>query len=121
MNCGTPRPKVTMQTSATGDGRLAVQLTVGAPETGNRLVSLQFGGDARTPNPNALIDLPGVGNGLTAPTSVTISGSPATYTFYVRRQAANTPMTLPLTVTDYCGTWQTIVGAGTGGGTAAGI
>ena len=27
MNCGTTRPKVTMQTAVTGDGRLAVTLS----------------------------------------------------------------------------------------------
>lgn len=115
-NCGANRPKVTMQTSLTGDGRMAVQLTVGAPETGNRLTHLQFGGDARTPNPNALVDLPGIGNNRTVPTSAAIPGTPSTYTFYVKRLAANVPLTLPLTVTDNCGTWQTVVGAGTGAG-----
>ena len=43
-----------------------------------------------------------------------IPGTPASYTFYIKRQATNLPLTLPLTVTDYCGTWQTMVGAGTG-------
>jgi hypothetical protein len=121
MACATPRPKVTVQTSVTADGRLAVQLTAGASESGNRLTGLQFGPDARTPNPNALIDLPGIGNGRTAPTTVTIPNSPTTYTFYVRRQSPNVPVTLPLTVTDYCGTWQTMVGAGVGPGAGAGF
>lgn len=121
LSCGTPRPKVTLQTSVTGDGRLAVQLSAGASESGNRLTNLQFGPDARTPNPNALIDLPGVGNGRTAPTSIAIPNSPATYTFYVRRQVANVPLTLPLTVTDHCGTWQTMVGAGVGTGAGTGF
>jgi hypothetical protein len=116
LNCATPRPKVTMQTSLAEDGRMAVTLTAGAPETGNRLTTLQFVGDPRTPNPNALIDLPGVGNGRTAPTTATLPGSPVTYTFYIRRQTANAPLTLPLMVTDCCGTWQTVVGAGTGAG-----
>lgn len=116
MTCASPRPKVTMQTSVTGDGRLAVQLTAGAPEAGNRLTNLQFGPDARTPNPNALIDLPGIGDNRTAPTSVAVPSTPVSYTFYVRRQAANVPLTLPLTVTDYCGTWQTVVGGGAAAG-----
>lgn len=116
MTCNTPRPKVNVQTSLAGDGRLAVQVTVGAPETGNRLTGLQFGTDSHTSNTNAAIDLPGIGNNRAAPTSAMISGAPASYTFYVRRQAANVPVTLPLTVTDYCGTWQTVVGGGTGAG-----
>jgi len=116
LTCATPRPKVNLQTSLTGDGRLAVIVTAGAPETGNRLTRLQFGTDSRTPNTNALIDLPGIGNDRTAPTSATLPGGPASYTFYVRRQAANVPLTLPLTVTDYCGTWQTVVGGGTAAG-----
>jgi hypothetical protein len=93
---------------------MAVTVTAGAPEQGNRLTNLQFGPDARTPNPNALIDLPGIGNGRTAPTSVAVPNTPATYTFYLRRQSPSTPLTLPVTVTDFCGTWQTVVGAGTG-------
>ena len=110
-----------MQTSLTGDGRMAVQLIVGAPESGNRLTEIQFGPDARTPNPNALIDLPGIGNGRTAPATAKLPNNPTSYTFYVRRQAQNVPLTLPVTVTDYCGTWQTIVGAGVGPSAGAGF
>ena len=116
MSCADPRPRVAMQTALSGDGRMAVTLTAGSPETGNRLQTLQFGADARTPNPNALVDLPGIGNDRTAPSTVAVPGAPASYTFYMRRQTANTPLTLPLTVTDYCGDWQTMVGAGTGAG-----
>ena len=114
--CSTPRPRVGLETHVTGDGRLSVTLSAGAPETGNRLIGLQFGADSRTPNPNALIDLPGIGNGRTATTSAALPGNPATYTFYVSREKPSVPLTLPITVTDYCGSWQTVVGGGTAAG-----
>jgi M6 family metalloprotease-like protein len=112
----SPRPKVNLSTSVNGDGRLTVTLAVANAEAGNRLTSLQFGPDSRTPNPNALIDLPGIGNGRTVPTTVQLPGTPSSYTFYVRRQVPGVPVTLPITVTDGCGTWQTIVGGGTDAG-----
>jgi hypothetical protein len=116
IECNAPRPKVGLQTSVTGDGRMAVTLSVGAPETGNRLTGLQFGADSRTPYPNALIDLPGIGNGRTATMSAALPGNPTTYTFYISREKPSVPLTLPLTVTDYCGSWQTVVGGGTSAG-----
>jgi hypothetical protein len=116
IECSTPRPRVGLETHVTSDGRLSVTLSVGAPETGNRLTGLQFGGDSRTPNPNALIDLPGIGDGRTATMSAALPGNPATYTFYVRREKPSVPLTLPITVTDYCGSWQTVVGGGTAAG-----
>jgi hypothetical protein len=115
MSC-LPRPPVTVRTALPGDGRLAVTITVGGQELGNRLSGLSFGLDARTPSTNALIDLPGVGNARTAPATATLPGSPVSYTFYVRRQSPGAAVTLPVTVTDGCGAWQTMVGGGTGAG-----
>jgi hypothetical protein len=114
MSC-SPRPQVGLSTALSGDGRLAVTVTAGAADAGNRLSALRFGGDARTPNPNALIDLPGFDNGRTAPTTVQLPNVTA-YTFYVRRHSPGSPVTLPVTVTDQCGSWQTVVGGGTGAG-----
>jgi hypothetical protein len=45
-----------------------------------------------------------------------VPNTPASYTFYLRRQTPGVPVTLPVTVTDNCGTWQTIIGGGTGAG-----
>jgi hypothetical protein len=115
MSC-SPRPQVQVRTGLSGDGRLAVTITAGSQEVGNRLSNLQFGSSTRTPNTNAVIDLPGIGNGRSGAESVAVPGTPATYTFYVRRQAPGAPVTVPLTVTDSCGAWQTMVGGGTGAG-----
>jgi hypothetical protein len=115
MSC-TPRPPIVVRTALSGDGRLAVTVSATGQEVGNRLTGLQFGSDAGTPNTNALIDLPGVGNGHAAPETVAVPGAPATYTFYVRRQAPGAAVTVPVTVTDGCGPWRTIVGGGTGAG-----
>ncbi|MGE3270955.1 MAG: hypothetical protein AB7P40_19535, partial [Chloroflexota bacterium] len=115
MTCA-PRPKVNVTTNAAGDGRLTVTLAAAFPELGNRITTLQFGPDPRTPTPNAYIDLPGIGSNRTSPTTVSLPSPATSYTFYVRRQSAGTPVTLPVTVTDLCGGWQTVVGGGVGAG-----
>lgn len=113
MSC-SPRPKISV-TTAVSSGRLAVTVSASSTESGNRIGALQFGTDARTPNSNALIDLPGFGNGRTAPTSIQLANV-TSYTFYLRRSSPGTAVTLPLTVTDGCGGWQTVVGGGSGAG-----
>jgi hypothetical protein len=105
-----------VRTALSGDGRLAVTVTVGGQELGNRLVGLSFGSDARTPATNALIDLPGVATGRTTPSTASLSGTTGSYTFYVRRQSPGAPVTVPITVTDGCGAWQTLVGGGRSAG-----
>ena len=111
----SPRPTAGMTTAVTGDGRLAVTLSASSPDAGNRLSTIKFGQDARTPNPNVLLDLPGIGNGRSAPITVQAPDSATAYTFYVRRQTPGTPVNVPITVADLCGTWQTFVG-GAGAG-----
>mgnify|MGYP000878041327 CR=1 FL=1 len=112
----SPRPKISVQAVPTGDGRLSVTITAGSPELGNRLTNLQYGTDARMPNTNALLDLPGFGTGRSQPFSFAIPSSPVSYTFYVRRQQPGLPVTVPITITDGCGPWQTLVGGGTAAG-----
>ncbi len=115
MSC-SPRPKMTVSTSTPGDGRMAVTISVAGADQGNRLLSLQFGPDSHTPNANALLDLPGIANGRTLPSTVSVPNTPASYTFYLRRATAGTAVTVPVTATDLCGGWQTVVGGGTGAG-----
>lgn len=112
----SPRPPIAVRTGPSGDGRLAVTISVGPLDGGNRIVSLQFGTDARMPNPNAVVDLPGVADGRATQGTVEVPGSPTSYTFYLRRQTAGAPVTVPLRVTDGCGPWQTMVGGGTSAG-----
>lgn len=102
----SPRPAINVETTAAG-ARLRVDLT--ATGQNNRLLSLQF-----TQTPNALVDVGGQ-NGRTGAFSVSLPGTSASTTFYVRRAAAG-PTTVMLTVVDRCGSWSTFVGSGPGGG-----
>jgi hypothetical protein len=115
MSCA-PRPPVEVKATPSGDGRLAVTITAGATDYGNRLHGLRFAADTRTPNTNALIDVPGVGNGLRADSAVPLPGNPASVTFYLRRQTLGVAVTVPVEVTDDCGVWQTVVGGGAAAG-----
>jgi hypothetical protein len=111
MGC-SPRPLVDVKAAPSGDGRLAVTITAGATDYGNRLHSLRFVTDGRTPNTNALIDVPGIGSGIRADSAVPLPNTTTSFTFYLRRQAPGQPVTVPVEVTDDCGVWQTIVGGG---------
>jgi hypothetical protein len=102
-----------MSSTRLGDGRLQVTLTAGAAASGNRLISITFGPDPRIPVPNAVMEFPGVPGQVAPGSTYVIPGSPVTYSFHVRRAAGGAPATLPMTVTDACGTWQTLVGGGT--------
>lgn len=111
MSC-SQRPRMTVQTAAS-NGRMVVTITVAGADQGNRLLTLQFGGDSRTPNANALLDLPDIGNGRAVPATIDVPNTPASYTFYLRRATAGSAVTVPITATDLCGGWQTVVGGGT--------
>jgi hypothetical protein len=100
----TPRPRVTVTTTR-GTGQL--QVTVSATGTNNRLVGLHFENTV-----NALVDAGGQ-TGLSGTFDVPINGLPTSTNFVVRRQAGG-PVTVPLVVTDRCGTWRTFVGGGAG-------
>lgn len=108
----SPRPPVTLTSATHGDGRLTVTVAVTEKDAGNRLVRLKFGQDSHVATVNALIDLPGVGDGRSSPSTVELPNRPTSYTFYVRRATPGTPVTVPVTVTDLCGDWQTMVGGG---------
>lgn len=110
----TPRPPVVVSTGTVG-GRL--QVTLIATNENNVFQRVQFGTATRTPT-NALIDLPDGRTGLSGPLTVQIAPAVPTYTFWVRRAVAGLPTTVPMIVTDRCGTWETFVG---GGGQASGF
>jgi hypothetical protein len=103
-NC-SPRPRVSVQTGRTGDGRLVV--TVAASGANNWLTELRFE-QAR----NALVDLPGQ-SGRTGSFVVPLPSGSTGAQFWVRRVAAG-PATVQLTVVDRCGDWRTFVGGGPG-------
>jgi hypothetical protein len=95
---------------ATGDGRLQVTLTVGTqgPNGANRLSELRFGAGT-----NALIDVEGQ-TGKNGAFTVSLTGTPTSVTFFVRRATPGQTTTVPLTIVDRCGEWPTLVGGGTG-------
>jgi hypothetical protein len=99
----TPRPPVNVQTTAADPGRLLVRISVSGAN--NWLNTLQFGAAS-----NALID---AGSFMAATGNFTLNAPPQTTatTFYVRHQGTGAT-TVPLTVTDGCGTWTTFVGGG---------
>jgi len=105
----TPRPPIRLTVSPAGPDRLQVTVTAttsaGLPN--NRLSRLQLGTST-----NSLVDVPGGPSGVTGHADL---GLPAvqSLTFSIRRQNPATPSaTVPLTVTDDCGAWQTFVGGG---------
>jgi hypothetical protein len=101
----TPRPRVSVQTGRSGDGRLLVTIT--ASGANNWLTGLRF-----TRTANALVDLPGQGS-QAGSFSVTLPSGVASTQFLVRRAAAGAA-TVQVAVVDRCGDWPTFVGGGPG-------
>src|SRR5262249_59586585 len=70
-------------------------------------VTLRFGQAT-----GALIDVPGQPAGQTGNFTVTLPPNTTSTAFVVRQAAAGQAATVPLTVTDLCGDWPTVVGGG---------
>src|SRR4051812_19681866 len=104
-----PRPNVGVTVAPGVAG--ALQVTIAAATNGNtptnQLTRLQFG--AAT---GALIDVPGQPAGQTGNFGVNLTGGPTQASFVVRQATSGQPATVPLTVTDGCGDWPTLVGGG---------
>ena len=90
---GPPRPRVTVQTTRLGNGRL--QVNVRATGSTNAVQSVRPG-----TVPNAVVEGTPVISGLDAS--------------FVLRRTGPGAVTLPFTVTDACGEWRTFVGGGAG-------
>jgi hypothetical protein len=103
-----PRPTVGVAVAPGGGG---LQVTISATTNGNtptnQLSTLSFG--AAT---GALIDVPGQPAGQSGNFTVTLAAGTQQTGFTVRQATAGQAGTVPLTVTDTCGTWQTFVGGG---------
>jgi alpha-tubulin suppressor-like RCC1 family protein len=117
----TPSPTAT-GTTCPSQGRVAVQavpadggrlrVTVTVQGTGNGLQALQFAGPStQVPSPNAQIE-DAQGGLHTLPATLTLTGQPTSYTFYVRRVTVGQATTVAFTVVDNCGAWPTLVGGG---------
>jgi hypothetical protein len=118
ITCGTgPRPPVQVLTQRTGAGTLQINInaTTNAGTPANQLVSVQLAPDAHTPNPNALIDVPGGPTSAAPPLAIAPPDGATNVTFTVRAASPGQPITLPVTVVDACGPWPTLIGSGTGG------
>jgi hypothetical protein len=61
---------------------------------------------------NVSVDLPGQAPGRAPGFAITISPPVSSYIFQVHSLTPGSPATLPMTVTDNCGPWQTFVGGG---------
>lgn len=105
----SPRPAITVATQKGAPGTLNVTVTATRPASApyNTVRQIQFG-DA----PNATVDVNGqsrTGGNFTA----TIPAGTQTVAFVVRRSPPNAPRTtVPFTVVDDCGGWNSLVGGG---------
>lgn len=106
-----PRPAVRVVTSLIGDGRLQVSIVAGY----GVLSQIQFGSAVR-PLVNAIVDVPGMASNITTGRIITLPSGTVQTTFYVRRQSPGSATTVPLVVTDGCGSWETLVGGGSRAG-----
>lgn len=105
---GSSRPKVVLAVTAIGNQTLHVVVsadTVSQPS--NRLEGLFFGSPV-----NAAIDVPGGPTNQTAPFNRWYVDRAVSHEFNIRRTAPGSYVTVPLTVRDNCGDWQTFVGGG---------
>ncbi len=104
-----PRPAVGVAVVPGGAGALQVTITAttnGSTPT-NQLTRLQFGAAS-----GALIDVPGQPAGQPGSFTVVLAASTTQTSFTVRQAVAGQAATVPLTVTDSCGDWPTLVGGG---------
>jgi hypothetical protein len=102
----SPRPAVSVSAVPGQPGRLQVTITSSAVANAY-LFSLQFG--AAT---NALVDVPGQPPGQPGNFTVPLPPGTRQTQFSVRRATSGQAATVPLTVTDSCGSWPTLVGGG---------
>jgi hypothetical protein len=111
LNC-TQRPRVSVTVQPSG-GTLQVGIAAGTENGngGNRLQALQF---TRLTNATVEVAGPPATTVTTAPTTVTLTGGPASTTLTVIRTTAGQASTAELVVTDGCGAWPTFVGGGPG-------
>jgi hypothetical protein len=102
VNCN-PRPRVTVSTQPAGANNLQVTIQAGA----NGWIN-QIGIGAAT---NARIDIAGQ-TGVTGNQTFPMPPGTTSFTFVVHHATLGQATTVPLTVVDTCGSWQTFVGGG---------
>ncbi len=105
-----PRTNVGVGVAPATAGRLLVTVTArdAACSPNNALQSVQV-----TRLDNATVEWPGPPpTTISAPTTLPVPGTPASYRFTVVRTTPGVASTVHLVVTDGCGTWPTFVGGG---------
>jgi hypothetical protein len=90
-----------------GQLRATVTATTTTTTPTNQLRTLRFG-----PAAGALVDVPGQPPGQTGNFTVSLPPNTPSIAFVVRQATAGQAATVPLTVTDACGDWPTLVGGG---------
>ena len=87
-----------------------------ATGTGNLIRMLSVGTSTKPPV-NAVVNVSGgPANVSTFTSSIIQPNVTATMQLTIRRAVAGQPTTVPLVVTDGCGSWETLVGGGTSAG-----
>lgn len=106
----TPRPRVTRSLSTDGAAlRVHVEATPLNTQTNNSLQQIRFG-----TLQNATVTLSG--QAITSGQTVSLPANTFAADFVVRRVTPGQSTTVPFTVVDACGDWNTFVGGGAGAG-----
>jgi hypothetical protein len=101
------RPEAAVGVTRLDENRL--QMTVVARGENHALRQLQFGAPGQSLE-NASVLLPGHPGPITGQVTLTLPPSTPQRTFVVQRIESTRPATVPITVTDSCGAWSTVIG-----------
>jgi len=103
-----PRPPVSVFTTVSGSGLLKVTVQAGQ----GPIARIEFRPQPGTPNGS--VSVAGGPANQTQPFAFTPAANQSTVQFSVTAQDRGLPTTVPVVVTDACGTWSTFVGGGPG-------
>ena len=106
-----PRPPVEVSRATT----CALTMTIGETGASNAIRAVRLGAGGRSPS-NAVVDIAGGPSGLRGEATYAPPAPTSQVRLTIRRETPGLATTVPLVVTDACGTWETVVGGGTGAG-----
>jgi CSLREA domain-containing protein len=107
--CSPNRPNIGVNVRRSGTEQMLVTIEAG---TGT-IQKVSFGTAAR-PTQNATVSLIGSSNTVTDQSSFAPPAGTTRMTFLIRRTTPGQAVTIPMTVEDGCGPWDTFVGGGNG-------
>jgi hypothetical protein len=99
-----PRTNVNVRSEPSGDGRLRVTVTA---DPSNPMSAIRFDQPR-----NAFIDIQNGPGSVAGELNYPLPAGTTSFTFFLRRQVAGQPSTVPFTVTDSCGSWRSLAGGG---------